>query len=324
MCTAVAVQHVNGTLEPATLTYPSLQYRFLMNRLLNESNISPYGYGAELPAYNSSRPRTLMTDAEVETLTQEITKIISKVINQGRNIQYYSIAMPSFFTSTDERNLHEALHRSHLPIPCSSVPVDWDIFSALNTTHCPRHFEFDCRPSDYNTRTLLFVEYSDSQLSGYLYQVWGGGYLDRVAYFTDPGLGNRTNEAGYKSVAQRVKALIEDNEGRNSFGLINWDTVEVVVFGQLAFDASFHQAVRDALYPFTKTPILPPTVQKDTVTDTVFMGAFGAARSAKSFIDRPAPENCNVEDQKCTRIREQVFRDSLVAQTKNSEHSDEL
>ncbi|TVY89776.1 hypothetical protein LAWI1_G008065 [Lachnellula willkommii] len=100
---AVAVQHVNGTLEPVTLTYPSLQYQFLMNRLLNESNISPYGYGAELPAHNSSRSRTPMTDAEVETLTQEISKIVSTVISQGRSIRYYGIAMPSFFTSAIQR-----------------------------------------------------------------------------------------------------------------------------------------------------------------------------------------------------------------------------
>lgn len=148
--------------------------------------------------------------------------------------------------------------------------------------------------------------------------------MDRVTYFADADLGNETNGAGYEALTQRIKALIEDNEDRMVFGPINWNAVDVVVFGQLAFDSSFHQAVRDALYSFTKTPILPPTVQKDTSTDAAFMGAFGAARSAKSLIDRPAPDDCNVEDRKCTRIREKVFRDSLVAEKKDSEHSDEL
>ncbi|TVY39876.1 hypothetical protein LSUB1_G005031 [Lachnellula subtilissima] len=318
---AVAVQHVNGTLEPVTRTYPGLQYRLLMNRLLKESNISPYGYGGELPAHNSSHSPT--TDAEVETLTQEITKLVSKVISQGRIIQYYSITVPSFFTSTDQTHLNTALQLSHLPIPCSYVPIDVDIFYALDTRDCPRQFEFDCRPIDYNTKLLLLVEYSDSTLSGYLYQVWGGGYLNRVAYFADPDLGKKTNQAGHEAVAQRVKALVKDNEGRIYFGPINWDNVGVIVFGQLAFDSSFHQAVREALYSFTKTPMLPPTVQ-DTLIDPVFMGASGAARSAKNRIDRPTPENCNVEDQKCTKIREKVLRDSLVAQPKNSKYSDEL
>ncbi|TVY33101.1 hypothetical protein LOCC1_G008100 [Lachnellula occidentalis] len=320
----VAVQHVNGTLEPVTLTYPSLQYQILMNRLLNESNISPYGYGGELPTHNASRSRTPTTDAEIETLTQEITKIVSKVISQGRNFQHYSIAIPSFFTPTDEKHLLTALQRSHLAIPCSSVPIDYEIYYALDTTICPRHFEFNCRPIDCYSKTLIFVEYSDSTLSGYLYQVWGGGYLNRIAYFVDPALGNNTNQAGFEAVAQRVKALIEDNEGRLEVGPINWNFVQVVLFGQLASDSSFRQAVRDALYSFTKTPILPPTVQKDIVRDAVFMGAFGAARGAKRSIDSPSPEYCNDEDSICTRIREKVFRDSLVAEPKHSEHSDEL
>jgi hypothetical protein len=133
--------------------------------------------------------------------------------------------MPSFFTSANEEHLLVVLQHSNLPKLYSSLAVDWAIFNELDTTHCPRHFEFDCSPIDYNLKTMVFVEYNNSTLSGFFYQVWGGGYLDRVAYFADPGLGNKTGQENWEAVTQRVKALIEDNERRSAFGPINWDTL---------------------------------------------------------------------------------------------------
>lgn len=157
-----------------------------------ESDIYPYGYGNELPERISSRSRDQLVDADINVLSEEITKIVSVVQDQDRNIRHYSISMPTFFTRSNEEQVLTELQRSKLPEPSSSEPADSAAFAALNTTHCQRHFEFDCTAIDYNPRTIIFLEYSNSTLSGSLYHFWGGWYFDCVAYFSDARLGNRT------------------------------------------------------------------------------------------------------------------------------------
>lgn len=185
---AVAVQHVNGTLGPIAITSPGLEYQSLMDRLFNESDISPYGYGIE---EHKTIPQEEPANAEIRILSSEISKIVAIVNSGGRQIQYYSIAMPSFFTSAHESLLLAALQPSNLPKPYASYVVDWSIYNMFNTENCIRQFEFDCGSTDYsyNPKSIIFVEYSKSTLSGYLYGVWGPGYVDRVAYLVDPEMG---------------------------------------------------------------------------------------------------------------------------------------
>lgn len=97
-----------------------------------------------------------------------------------------------------------------------------------------------------------------------------------------------------------------------------------MVLGQLAFDPSFHQAVRDALSSYTSGHILPPMAWESTVLDPPFVSALGAARGAKSSIDRPQPMGCNAEDLECTRVREKILHDSFVSQSLKEDFSEEL
>lgn len=115
-------------------------------------------------------------------------------------------------------------------------------------------------------------------------------------------------------MSQRLKSLIEENKEKGIIGWINWNNIDVVVFGQLASDSLFHQALQEAFSSFTQRPILPPTIQGADVWDAVFAAAFGAGRSAKSFLNTLKPQWCSVEDEKCTKLREEVYRDSLTSQ----------
>jgi hypothetical protein len=304
---------VNGTIDPVAMTHPGAQYQALMYILLDKSTVLPYGYDTEPPESTlGSSPEKI--GVAVDILSEEITKLLSIVASQSRDIQHYSIAMPSFFTAENEELLVAAFRQSNLPAPRDSFPVDFAVLSSLETSNCPRPFEFDCRPIDYNTWTKVLVEYSNSTLSGYLSQLWGGGYLDRVAYFVDPELGNYTGGSKWEVVAKRVRALVEDNKA-GFLSPISWSTADVVVFGQLASDPSFHRALRDALFPYTDKPILLPTGQASMSFGQIFIAASGAARSAKTSIDLPQhPKWCNKEEERCTRLREEIYQESLVAQ----------
>jgi hypothetical protein len=207
--------------------------------------------------------------------------------------------MPTFFTRSNEEQVLTALQRSKLPEPSSSEPADFAAFTALNTTRFLRHFEFDCTAIDYNPRTIIFLEYSNSTLSGSLYHFWGGWCFDRVAYFSDARLGNRTfvgDQGHWEAVTHKIRALIEDNKDKIAFGRFNSDPLDVVVLGQLAFDLLSHQVVRDALSSYASGHIVPPMARESTILDPPFVSALGAARSVKSSINRPRPMSYNTED----------------------------
>jgi hypothetical protein len=304
---------VNGTIDPIAITQPGAQYQALMNKVLNLSDIFPYGYDTELPRSTIDSLSEEMAIA-VDILSDEINRLLSIAASQGRNIKHYSITMPSFFTSENEGMVLAALKQSQLPPPCVSFPVDFTVLNSFDLTDCSRPFEFDCRPIDYNTWTKVFIEYSNSTLSGYLSQLWGGGYLDRVAYFVDPELGNYNGGGKWEAVTKRIRALIEDNEDR-VLSPISWSTVDVMVFRQLASYLSFHHALQDALFPYTGRPILLPSNQAGTKIGHIFMAASGAATNAKTIISRPQhPQWCNKEEERCTRLREEIYQDSLVPQ----------
>jgi hypothetical protein len=154
-----------------------------------ESGIYLYGYGNELPEDRSHRLQEQLVNTDVNILLEEITKIVALGQSQYRNIRHYWVAMPTFFTSSNQQHLLEAFQRSDLPEARFSEPTDFAAFSALNTTRCLRHFEFNCATIDYNPRTTISLEYSDSTLSGMLYHSWGGWYFDPVVYFADAQLG---------------------------------------------------------------------------------------------------------------------------------------
>jgi hypothetical protein len=288
-----------------------------------ESDICPYGYGNELPEHIPHRLEEQLDDTDVNVLFKEITKIVALVQSQDRKIGHYSVAIPTFFTRSNEERLLEAFRRSDLPEAPSSEPADFAAFTALNTTRCLRHFEFNCAAIDYNPRTIIFLEYSNFSLSGMLYHFWGGWYFDRVAYFADARLGNRTcgDQGHWRRITHKIQALIEDNKDKIPFGR---DPLEVVLLGLLGSDPSFHQAVRDALGFVTNEHVRHPTAQESTFLDPIFASALGAARGAKSNIDRPRPMGCNVEDSECTIVREKVLNDSLVKQSPREAHSWEL
>ncbi|KUJ08218.1 uncharacterized protein LY89DRAFT_742060 [Mollisia scopiformis] len=217
---AVAVQHVNGTLEPIALTTPGPRYRSLMNKILMESDMHPYGYGNETPKPFKSCTRDPGDNADIDILAEEITKIATVMQGQNRNIVHYVVSTPISFTHEKYARLRLAFKESNLPQPTFAEPADFAAFTALNTTICDRHFELFCAPIDYNSRTIMFFQYDNSTMSVLLYHFWGGWYFDRVAYFSDGRLGhqNHGDEGHWLAISERITTLIEGNKDKISYG----------------------------------------------------------------------------------------------------------
>lgn len=325
---ALAVQHVNGTLEPVAVTVSSPKYRSLMGRLLLESKIYPYGYGYGLDLPEDLPPclRVQQQESDVNILFDEISKLISIAESQRRTILHYSVSSPIFFTPSHDVLLSSALQLTDLPEPLFSQPADFAAFTALNTTSCLRHFEFDCEPIDYNPKTIILLEYSNLTLSGSLYYFWGSRYPERVAYFADPNLGNgSSNDLGHwKALIDRIVRLIEDHQGSQFGSFKTTRPIDIVLLGQLASDPEFHAAMRDAIAEIMDGHVPLPGMLGDTVLDPIFVSALGAARGAKSMIDRPAPRGCNVEEESCSLLRKKVLDDSFVGNTVGDENFREL
>jgi hypothetical protein len=85
------------------------------------------------------------------------------------NVRHYGVAMSTFFTPSNQQHLLEALRCSDLPEARFYEPTDLAAISALNTTRCLRHFEFNCTVIVYNPRPIIFLEYSNSTWSSMLY-----------------------------------------------------------------------------------------------------------------------------------------------------------
>jgi hypothetical protein len=104
---------------------------------------------------------------------------------------------------------------------------------------------------------------------------------------------------------------------------IRRDPLEVVLLGLLGSDPSFHQAVRDALGFLANEHVRYLTIQ-ETVLDQTFASAFGAARGAKRVFDIPQPRGSEVENPKCSLVREEVLSDSLIKRSVREVHFGEL
>jgi hypothetical protein len=76
------------------------------------------------------------------------------------NVRHYGVAMATSLTPSNQQHLLEARFYE---------PTDLAAISALNTTRCLRHFEFNCTVIVYNPRPIIFLEYSNSTWSGMLY-----------------------------------------------------------------------------------------------------------------------------------------------------------
>ena len=93
--------------------------------------------------------------------------------------------------------------------------------------------------------------------------------------------------------------------------------------GSLAKHEGFRGAARDAL-----GGVLAGGVDLDgglgRRLDPEFVAVSGAARGAKGFIDRPEPRGCNVEEGRCSLLRERVLDDSSVEGGRRAGLSEEL
>ncbi|KAI9647848.1 hypothetical protein NHQ30_004236 [Ciborinia camelliae] len=160
MAVAVAVQHVNGTLELIALAFPGPGYLSLMIFALLNADIHPYGYGNENPEsiaspitlHDQSPKNEFSIDHIIEIIKQEITKLVTIISNQNIIIDHYQIS-----TAYEDRVMI-AIQQSPLPPPTSRPsPSDFAAYSSLNNTVCRRHFEIDCKPYDYNPHPLDVV-----------------------------------------------------------------------------------------------------------------------------------------------------------------------
>ncbi|TGO44827.1 hypothetical protein BCON_0457g00030 [Botryotinia convoluta] len=151
---SIAIQYINGTLNPIAIHYPGAEYLSLLRNALVNVDIYPYGYGNETPEI-AANPNHFHancslnshgSDRNIEILENETAKLLSLIADQNLTIAQYQISTPTFFTNELNNQLMTAIQHSSLPPPPSNpflnpFPSDFAAFSALNTSYWLRDIE---------------------------------------------------------------------------------------------------------------------------------------------------------------------------------------
>lgn len=146
-----------------------------------ESDIHPHGYCDEFPDPITNRPHGPYGFVDFNIFSDEVTKLLF-VLDEMQKSKHYIISVPIFFTEANQVQLAESFKRSRLSGPSLAIDsADRAASDTLNTTLCPRHFEFDCAIDENAFKTIICLEYSNSTLSGSLLHFWGGRYTNRIA-----------------------------------------------------------------------------------------------------------------------------------------------
>jgi hypothetical protein len=326
------VKHANGKLQSLYKINASDEYRKVIQRCLDVPD-----NGAHQNIFGSSytKPWTdNLNEHYVETLAQEIARLIQPIKAHGSSIENMAVSIPTSYSNFLAVQVREAMSRLGLPLtePYDLGPRDFMAISAYESgfcsfgsitppEHCGPHLR-GRRNERYPKQFILVVEcdYAVLRVSSVL--VFEGATLfpvNSAAFQLGTGIGDREG-SDWAEVTKWLTTRVGAHRSMPDRPKFN----KLVLVGSRVADEGFEKALWDALRMETDVVDLEELEAGESeVPDPEFVAAMGAAQIAKDWRDAPKPIGCQEGDE-CKALRKETLSELLVMRNGNKERKDEL